>query len=483
MKIKKDTEINLMKYVDNIPVFSTPDKKCYAVIKRKNHIETVALHSRDFKRYLKNKIFSRRNKFPSNNQLTDIIDRLEYKAYSQRIEKNTHIRIANIKDKIILDLCNQAGRVVIINKEGWKIENNSYINFINPRGMLALPTPTKCNSRKVFRKLRKFINTDKNSFKLIISWLLGALAGKGPYPILVLLGEPGSGKSTVMEMLRSLIDPSSVPLRSLPRNERDLMITAEKNLVLAYDNVSAIPKWLSDAFCRISTGGGLSTRELYSDDGEILFNVERPIILNGISDVVRKNDLSDRAITVVMRTIKDTKRKPKDEFMENFNAEKPKFIGALCDGVSEALKNVNDVNLEQYPRMADFLKWVVAAENAVYKKSGKLEAAYMKNIKNMSATLVDSDYVGIAIKKLLKDNNGDWMGTPSGLLDKLEDCLPEDKKETILHDNTWPKAPNALSSRLSEIAPDLRKIGIEYVKGRRKSHGRFIRLKWQKSKK
>lgn len=476
--MKKDnSENDLIKIASEIELFHTPDGKYYGVIQLGDHKERWQLDSIEIKRFLKNQYFSKYKNFPSTNLLSNVTDRLVYNATVNSLKKKVYTRIARINNSIHIDLCNKKGEVVKITKNGWKVVKDSSVNFIRPKVMLPLSKPIKCTSRRAFSQLNNFINASGRDCKLIISWLLGALAGKGPYPILVLLGEPGSGKSTIMEMLRSLIDPAHAPLKSLPRSERDLMISAEKSLVLAYDNVSTIPKWLSDAFCRMSTGGGLSTRELYSDAGEISFDAERPVMLNGIGDMVRKSDLSDRAITVTMKTIKDTKRRSKKQFMAEFNDQKPRFIGALFDAASEALKNIDDVNLDKYPRMADFLRWIVAAEPSVFKKGGQLEQAYTDNIKNMSSILIESDSVGTAIKRLLKNDGGEWSGTSNNLLKELEALLPADKKERILRDGSWPKAANSLSARLTEIAPDLRKIGIEYYHNRRSSKKRLIRLK------
>jgi hypothetical protein len=41
--------------------------------------------------------------------------------------------------------------------------------------------------------------------------------------------------------------------------------------VLAFDNVSGPPDWLSDALCRLASGGDLAVLEPYSDDAEGLF--------------------------------------------------------------------------------------------------------------------------------------------------------------------------------------------------------------------
>jgi hypothetical protein len=49
---------------------------------------------------------------------------------------------------------------------------------------------------------------------------------------------------------------------------------------VALDNLSDIKPWLSDCLCRLSTGGGFSTRTLFENDEETIFNATRPVILN-----------------------------------------------------------------------------------------------------------------------------------------------------------------------------------------------------------
>ena len=109
-------------------------------------------------------------------------------------------------------------------------------------------------------------------------------------------GEQGSAKSTRSALLRSVIDPRHPTLRSLPRDERDLVVAARNQHVLAFDNVSGLRHWLSDALCRIASGAGFGTRELYTDQEEVVFSGARPIILNGIEEVVERPDLAERSI-------------------------------------------------------------------------------------------------------------------------------------------------------------------------------------------
>ena len=56
--------------------------------------------------------------------------------------------------------------------------------------------------------------------------------------------------------------PNTAPLRALPREDRDLFIAASNGHVLAFDNVSGLPAWISDTLCRLATGGGFAVRQL-----------------------------------------------------------------------------------------------------------------------------------------------------------------------------------------------------------------------------
>jgi hypothetical protein len=149
--------------------------------------------------------------------------------------------------------------------------------------------------------LRRFVNVrSEEDWKLLVAWLIQAFRPTGPYPILILQGEQGSAKTTTARILRAITDPSSTPVRTVPRGEHDLMIAANNSWVVTIDNLSGLQPWLSDALCRLSTGGGFGTRTLYENDEETLFDAMRPIILNGITDIATRPDLLDRAIILTL---------------------------------------------------------------------------------------------------------------------------------------------------------------------------------------
>ncbi len=126
--------------------------------------------------------------------------------------------------------------------------------------------------------------------------------------MLVLHGEQGSAKSTLVRILRALIDPNTAALRAAPRDERDLVIAARNSWCLALDNLSHLPDWLSDALCRLATGSGFATRELYTDAEETIFAAQRPIVLNGIEELATRGDLLDRALLLYLPAIPEAQR-------------------------------------------------------------------------------------------------------------------------------------------------------------------------------
>jgi hypothetical protein len=147
----------------------------------------------------------------------------------------------------------------------------------------------------------------------------------------------------------ALLDPNTAPLRALPREDRDLFIAANNSHQLAFDNVSGLPAWISDTLCRLATGGGFAVRQLYSDQDEVLFDAARPVILNGIEDIVTRPDLADRAVVLTLEPIPEERRRPEAELWAAFEAERPCILGVLLDTVAQGLKRLPETRLERLP--------------------------------------------------------------------------------------------------------------------------------------
>jgi hypothetical protein len=225
--------------------------------------------------------------------------------------------------------------------------------------------------------------------------------------------------------------------------------------VLAFDNVSGLPAWISDTLCRLATGGGFAVRQLYTDQDEVLFDAARPVILNGIEDIVTRPDLADRAIFLMLEPIPEDRRRSEKELWADFNAIRPQLLGTLLDAVSHGLKRLPDTRLGTLPRMADFALWATACETALW-PAGTFGAAYAGNRDEAVDSVIEADPVGSAVRSLMNTRT-EWTGTASDLLGALEEEVGEKVRET----KTWPSSARALSGRVRRAATILRKVGID----------------------
>jgi hypothetical protein len=381
-------------------------------------------------------------------------------------QHTVHVRLAEHEGTIYLDLADEARHVVKITSAGWEVMNDAPVKFWRPKGMLPLPVPVKGGK---ITDLRQFVNIADDQWPLLVGFLVGCYraADAGGHPVLAIDGEQGSAKSTLARIIRRLVDPNRAPLRAEPSDKRDLAITAQNNRLLAYDNLSGnMQNWLSDSLCRISTGGGHATRQLYTDADEMIFDSTRPIVLTSIADVASKSDLVDRCIFLSLPRIPENERREEGTFWPDFEQQRPGILGTLLDAVSAALKNLPSTREKNLPRMADFAKWVIAAETALLWEAGTFLGAYRKNRAAASTLALDASLVGQAMLDLIPPG-GKWTGTSKELLAALNTKEPQHDKKP-----GWPATARAMSSAVRTIAPNLRSAGFTVPDDtKRASHG------------
>jgi hypothetical protein len=285
----------------------------------------------------------------------------------------------------------------------------------------------------------------------------------------VLRGPQGSGKSGAMAMIKALLDPTRGALRSAPRDERDLAVAAANSWALCYDNLSNIPGWFSDALCRLSTGGGFATRELFSDGDEIVFSAQRPVILGGIENLLHRGDLAERAVVINFAKIEDSDRRTEADINAEFDRIKGELLGALFSAASSVLRNIGSLNLADLPRMADFAKLAVAAEEGLGLRAGSFMECFAGARDDVAHETVDGDPLATALRDIAKAG---WTGTAGDLLGVVSLRVSEDTRRS----KSWPTTPRALSGQLARLAPVLARVGVMVEQGRREPGGARRRM-------
>jgi hypothetical protein len=458
----------LIRYGREGELFHDPDGEPYATVEVGDHRETYHLRTKGYRGWLRHKCYLEEKErlekigrpeesptVPRSQQINDALAQLEAISQFEGPEREVHVRVAEHEGAIYVDLADERWRAVRIDPDRWRIISDPPVKFVRPKGMLPLPEPVEGGEGE--KRLRDLLNVkDEDSWQLLLAWLIAAFRPDRPFVVLILQGEQGSAKSTVERVLRALVDPSTAPLRTTPRNEHDLYIAATSSWVVAFDNISYLPSWLSDALCKLSTGGGFSTRTLYENREQELFDAIRPVILNGIADVATRPDLLDRSIILTMPPIPEFQRRPESELWEELEEASPKILGFLFGAVSVALRNLSGTKLGRLPRMADFALWVSAAEEALGWEKGSFIRIYNDNRGDANRQALETSPVAAAVWKLMQRED-QWCGTPTQLLGALAGVSGEDKKRP-----EWlPSAPNGLSFAMKRLAPALRTIGIQ----------------------
>lgn len=228
---------------------------------------------------------------------------------------------------------------------------------------------------------------------------------------------------------------------------------------MAYDNLSGLSSWLSDAMCRISTGSAFTKRVLYSNRDREIFKAAQPQILNGISDVVSKGDIIDRGLLVTLPVIEEYREK--NAVWVDFEAVRPLVMGALYDAATAGLKSIADGEKidAKLPRMADFAKWSMRVERALGFEEGAFLAAFSGSREEGVDTVLEAEPISYRVYEYARhfDAAEPWQGTSNELLKILNE---RETDERIKRDPAWPKAANKLSGLLGRIAPALEQKGV-----------------------
>jgi len=443
----------LVELAQEAELFATPDAEPtpYADVPADGHREVWQVRSSGFRRWLTARFFAATGGVPGTQAFEEALRTIEALAVAGDDRRPVHVRVAGHGGRVYLDLCDPSWRVVEIAPTGWRVLQRSPVAFRRTRGMLPLPEPERGGSIEDLRALANV--RDDDGFRLVVAWLVMALHPGGPYPVLALHGEQGSAKSYTARVLRSIIDPNRAPLRAEPRSVQDLQIAANNSWVVALDNVSHLPAWLSDALCRVATGGGFATRALYTDGEEAIFDARRPTLMTGIEEVATRGDLQDRALVVELGRIDDADRLPERELDARVEALRPRVLGGLLDAAATALRRQDEVTPPPLARMADFVVWVHAAEPALPWSEGDFVATYARNRGAAVQTVLEADVISAHLRALAADG---WSGTASELLAELERRADDATKRA----RGWPGSARALSGRLRRLAPALRRVGV-----------------------
>ena len=449
---------------NSVSGFITGDGQAFIEIPLGPHGRQVApVRSATFRDWLIDSFWTLHQTPPDERAVRHAIRILQAQAFGNNSPLPVHVRVAPTAPlapgAIALDLGNDAVEVVHITPAGWHIDAETESLFRRGRGYLALPRPIAPDSPALaLAGLRPLLNLDDGPGWLrCLAWLLAALRPAGPYPVLVLRGPLGSGKSTAARLLRVLIDPVTAPLWPPPSSARRLPEQVWFRWIAAFDHVSRLPSPLTGALCRLAAGGGYWREDPADEYGPVMIDLRRPILLVLAPGTPLPPELASRALVVDLPALPPERRRTEAGLRRHFEQSWPSFLGALCSAVSTALARLPEIRLQPAPRLADAASWAVAAAPALGIADTEMLAAFPFDARS-------SDPVIDALAVLL-DGSDEWTGSAADLLEKLRPSAGP----------ALPGTPKGLMQHFNQSTGALAEAGLE-VTSTRNHEGRAVRV-------
>jgi hypothetical protein len=429
----------------------------------------IEIESETFEGLIADRKYQAGEGLPSGDEIANIRRLARYRA-SKNI-KEIGVRSARFKDTIIYDPARPDGEVYFITREGYVLRTPDQPYIVRYTGMLE--APIKEGTLQDHLDLVRLWALDKKSEILSIGLDFSRFIPDIPHAIENIDGPHGSGKTSYTETKRAIFDPNGAPTQSLKFDERDLSISAVHQGMLAFDNVNtALPDYISDIICRLTTGQGFRTRELYTNTGEVILKLKRPIIINGINRASYKPDFIDRECPMHLGVMPESKRMTDAEIRARAEVLIPKVRGFLISIIPKAMELYSTVEAElrgKLPRMADFVIWGECGIRAMGFPAMSFYDAYMEAKHNETVDVARDTLIVTAIQGLMA-NRQEWTGTTKDLLDSLEAFVTDNQRKS----KAFPRDERRLGRVLRELISTLREVGLEITDLKNSTHEKKI---------
>jgi hypothetical protein len=481
-------------YVDLfVDQFNNP---CIA-IKINGHVEVLGLDGQRFKNWLYRFFYENLGKI-SSEKIENTIKVLKAEAEFSENRKRLELRVAKAESDdftFYYDLTNSNWSAVKITPQGWTIENNPPILFkrytnqlpqVNPISPFSSSSVLTIDDKDntILDKFLGLLNVKDADNKLLLKcYIISLFIPDIAKPVLMLHGEQGSAKTTLQELIKMLVDPSSVKTFTFPQGINELVQQQSHNYVIYYENLSSIKDSISDALCRAVTGSGLSKRKLYSDDDDIIYFFQRCIGFNGINLAATKADLLDRGIIIQLERIPKQNRRKIEDIWKDFEILRPHLLAYIFDIIVKVLqvKQKGGINIPNgLNRMADWEEYTEIISRCMGYREGEFLRVYQDNINIQIDEAIQASPLSMAVVELMdngkEDEDSELIGTSTELLLELNEIAETKLKIDIKKISFWPKSPNQLSRRLNEIKTNLREKGIVIENYRDKKGHRKIKI-------
>lgn len=329
--------------VENLPLFRDMDGTAYGEVSPRR---AVPLDSVVFADWLRRKAYEAGQVISA-----ETVSAVQALARATASEvREVHLRVAHVDGAVYVDACDDENNVVKITGESVALvaDGEWCPTFRRSKQM-----PLSAKAGGSIDDIRSLINLDDDQFVLFMACAVKMYFPDTPSPIVNLIGEYGSGKTSATIVMRALLDPvRAMVAYGESGKPDDLLIRCWHNAVLTLENMSNLTK-ISDLLCGICTGMGFEVRQLFTNGDLFTMWVRRPVIVNGIDPTKYASDLISRMIEIELK--RPEKRIRESEFERQLAEKAPLMVSAMFSLVQQVLRLLPEIDgIPDDLRMAEF---------------------------------------------------------------------------------------------------------------------------------
>ncbi len=442
----------IVKYCEErIDLFHDDNRDVFARLKETG--ECWRLGSRAFRDWITAGFYRATGKAPRDQSIREALGTMEGLGRHAGKAQQVFVRVGRTETHYYIDLCEPGNTQCIeINRDGWRVLKRAGVHFVRFESMQPLPEPARNGDLSLLWNL---VNIPEDVRLLVTAWLIECLRPETPFPVLELIGEQGSAKSSTQTTIRRVFDPNACDLRAAAKTPEDAFVAGGANWIVSYENISHLSAPMQDALCVLATGGGFAKRKLYSDADEVVIRVKRPVILNGISAAITAQDLIDRTISIETPVIRD--RREMTTLSKSFDRDHAAILGGLLDIMATALAHLGDIRIpaDDRPRLIEFAKLGMATAKATGRDAKEFLSEFQRRRDEAISRTIDASPVATAVLAYMEKFPTGIRDPAEGIMRAMEHLRPPGVGDA------WPRTPKGFADLLRRAAPALRQLGIE----------------------
>ena len=383
--------------------------------------------------------------------------------------------------------------VVHVTPSGWTIESAAPVLFT--RSAVTAPLADPRGIKGDLGLIGRYVHCQPEDLPLVLAVLVTAWFSDVPQPVFSLFGNADSGKSTAMRFLLDLIDPSTTqPGGTLDKDPRNLKAVASVRRVMCFDNASHIDAEMSDLLARISTGGELLSRALYTDDQAHITELLRPVWLNGIMSGFSRGDLASRAVAVELLPVAPQHRLAVEDLNSRWKEDRPAIFAGLLALTVDVLRKRDSMRPTGLHRHAEFERNLLVIDEVLGMHGADRLA---EQAGALNEAVLDATTFGMAMRKAVEEarefHQESLFGTvpripcSTGSLGRDDHLFQKHTTAGLMaivasvvderHQRDLPQTAKAFGEALSRLTPALRSCLDVEITRPRVSGTRYIKVK------